>query len=171
MIERFQVGKWYRYVGEKIGPFSELWADFIVDGNPHQCTFVSPICVGFADGDKKDIWTWTRATMKKFDEVFMPKEGDKMINKYKYDEVSILKKGEPIMVRNNDAQPWVKRIFLYYDNSLKHVPYICVWGNDEKKFVNGKEYRPEHWCQAKPFEKPEVKPELKRMRCCAFHRC
>jgi len=133
MIERFEDGKWYRYTGEGMHGGEKP--------------------VGIADfmlDGKPHFCEYAsgRCVADGFEEVFMPEKGD------------------TIMVRDYDSQSWVRRIFLHHDNSFKHgskdVPYVCVCGDDEEKFVNGKEYRPEHWCQAKPFEKPEVKPEPKR---------
>ena len=65
MIERFEVGKYYRYIGEGVVNWTESM-NFVLDNKPHQCTdrigydgrgehavFASPL--------SDHAWYWTLA--------------------------------------------------------------------------------------------------------------
>ena len=64
MIEKFEVGKWYRYTGrERRAQWNhEGRMDYVLDGKPRKCVAVPPWQMprnaAFEDDKTKHCWSW-----------------------------------------------------------------------------------------------------------------
>lgn len=77
MIDKFELGKWYRYTGTK-GCDLTIWSgamEAVLDGKPRECTAIedgTPYIAGFEDcGNFSSAWAWD---LKNWEEVPNPTE-------------------------------------------------------------------------------------------------
>lgn len=66
----------------------------------------------------------------------------------------VARRGEKVLVRDEDYQDWDERIFLTCNNGAKY-PFICVHRNNEEEFSSGVKYNTTNWKQIKPIPQVE----------------
>lgn len=140
MIDKFEVGKWYVFDATEYKKGGIPWnpdggMDFLKDGRPHQCTFVSGgryACANF-DGHT-DGWhsdgTWSfHGYLSYISEVESPEEAE-------------FKRGDVVLVADDADEPysnWHERIFLARIEGAKS-PYVVVHAGYEDDFRSGKPF-------------------------------
>lgn len=143
MIERFIIGKYYRYTNT----FGPLWwseeRKKVLTGKPFKCTGSSyGDCAKFEGIKlsfdwKEDIEFWEEVNM----EEITPKKGD------------------TVLVWNGDRYAPVKRIYLKYKQDTSY-PHMCVSSGDEQAYLNEEDYNATPWKYMKPL--PKTAETLKR---------